>query len=153
MRGLTKFNKKAVGKDRIPSEIYKFASERLSTMISIFISGCMLTGKLPSTLLHVVIIPLLKCRSKDPANVNNYRQIEIVTALSKVLEQDLLSRLARSCGLQTANLVSSMKMGQKWPHLHSNNQWIFTVIRTHQYTRAPFLMQKSHLNELIIGHW
>ena len=55
----------------------------------------MLTGKLPSIVMHVVIITLLKCESKDPADVNNYRSIAIATALSKVLEQVLLSRLAR----------------------------------------------------------
>ena len=64
-------NNKAVGNDCIPSEVYKFASERLLTMMPILISGCMLTGKLPNSLLHVVIIPLLKCKSKDPADVNN----------------------------------------------------------------------------------
>ena len=37
-------NNKAVGNDGIPSEVYKFASEGL---MSIFISGCMLSGKLP----------------------------------------------------------------------------------------------------------
>ena len=74
----------------IPSEVYKFASERLLTMMSI-----LLTGQLPSTLMHVVIIPLLKCKSKDPADVINYRPIAIATALSKVLEQVLLSRLNR----------------------------------------------------------
>ena len=70
----------------------KFASERLLIMMSIFLSGCMLTGKLPSALMHVVIITLPQCKSKDPADVNNYRPI--ATALSKVLEQ-VLSRLAR----------------------------------------------------------
>ena len=55
----------------------------------------MLTGKLPSTLMHIVIISLLKCKSKDPADVNNYRLIAIATAFSKILEQALLSRLAR----------------------------------------------------------
>ena len=45
--------------------------------------------------MHVVIIPLLKSKSKDPADVNNHRPIAIATALSKVLEQVLLSRLAR----------------------------------------------------------
>ena len=93
VRGLK--NNKAVGNDGIPSEVYKFASERLLTMMSIFLSGCMLTGKLPNSLLHVVIIPLLKSESKDPADVNNYRPIAISTALSKVLEQVLLSILAR----------------------------------------------------------
>ena len=79
-------NKKAFGNDGIPSEGYKFASERLLTIMSIFLSWCILNGKLPSTLMNVVIIPLLKCKSKDPADVNNCRPIAIATALSKVLE-------------------------------------------------------------------
>ena len=100
---------------RQPSEVYKFASERVLTIMSIFLSGCMLTRQLPSTLMHVVIIPLLNYKSKDPADVNNYWPIiAIATALSKVLEQVLLSPLwAGICGLQTANLVSSEHMGQK----------------------------------------
>ena len=93
LRGLK--NNKALGNDIIPSEVYKFAAERLLTMKSIFISGCMLTVKFRSTLMHVVITPLLKCKSKDPADVNNYKPIAIDTALSRVLEQVLLSRLAR----------------------------------------------------------
>ena len=56
-------------------------------MMSIFLSGCMLTIELLSTIMHMVIISLLKCKSKDPADVNNYRPIAIATALSKVLEQ------------------------------------------------------------------
>ena len=35
-------NNKAVGNDGTPSEVYKFASERLLTMMSIFLSGCKL---------------------------------------------------------------------------------------------------------------
>ena len=93
VRGLK--SKKAVRNDGISSEVNKFAFEHLLTIMSIFHSGCMLSGKLPSTLMHVLIIALLKCKSKDPADVNNYRPIAIATALSKVLEQVLLSRLAR----------------------------------------------------------
>ena len=55
----------------------------------------MLSGKITSTLMHIVIIPLLMCKSKDLGGVKNYRPIAIATALSKVLEQVLLSRLAR----------------------------------------------------------
>ena len=93
VRGLK--NKKAVGNDGIPSEVNKFASEQLLTIMSIFLSWCMLTGKLQSILMHVVIIPLLKCKSKDSADVNIYRPTAIAAALSKVLEQVLLSPLAR----------------------------------------------------------
>ena len=87
-------NNKAVGNDVISSEVYKFASERLPKMMSIFLSGCMLSCKLLSTLMQVVIILLLKCKSKDPADVNNYKPVAIATALPKVLEQVFLSRLA-----------------------------------------------------------
>ena len=55
----------------------------------------MLTGTLPISLMHVVIIPLVKYKSKDPADVNNHRPIAIATALSKVLELVLLSPLDR----------------------------------------------------------
>ena len=85
---------KAVGIDGIPSEVYKFASERLLTIMSIFFSSCMLTSRLLSTIMHVVIIPLLKCKSKYPTDVNNYRTVAIATSVSKVLQQVLLSRLA-----------------------------------------------------------
>ena len=91
MKGLK--NNKAVSNDGIPSEVYKIASEQLLSMMSIFLSGCMLTGKLASTLMHVVIIPLLKCKLKDPADIYNYTPIAIDSALSKALEQFLLSRL------------------------------------------------------------
>ena len=93
VRGLK--NKKAVGNDGIPSEVYNFALDRLLSMMSIFLSGFMLTGSLPTTIMHIVIIPLLKCKSKDPADANNYRPIEIAIALSKVHEQGLLSLLTR----------------------------------------------------------
>ena len=43
--------------------------------------------------MHVVNIPLLECKLKDLADVNNYRLIAIATALSKLLNQVLLSRL------------------------------------------------------------
>ena len=46
LRGLK--NNKAVGNYGIPSEIHKFASGRLLTMMSIFLSGGMLTGNLMS---------------------------------------------------------------------------------------------------------
>ena len=88
-------NNKAVGNDGIPSEVYKVASERLLTMMSIFLSDCTLTGKLPNSLIHEMIIPLVKCKSKDPADFNNYRPSAITTALSNVLEQVLLSRVDR----------------------------------------------------------
>ena len=128
VRGLK--SKKAVGNDGMQSEVNKFASERLLTIMSIFPSGCMISGKLPSTLMHVVIIPLLKCKSKDPADVNNYRPIAIATALSKVLEQVLLSRLARY--LWTADSQIGFKQA------HGTEMTIFALKQTVDFYRNQY---------------
>ena len=148
MRGLK--NKKAVGNDGIPSEVYKFASERLLTIMSIFLSGCMLTGKLQSTLMHVVIIPLLKCKSKDPADVKNYRPIAIATALSMVLEEVLLSRLSRY--LWTADSQFGLKRA------HGTEMAIFAFKQTvdfYCYQDTPvymcFLDAKKAFDR--VNHW
>ena len=76
--------------------------------------------------MHVVIIPLLKCKSKDPADVNNYKPTAIATALSKVLEQLLLSRLARY--LWTADSQFGFKQ------LHGTEMSIFTLKQSVDFT-------------------
>ena len=106
-------NNKAVGNDGIPSEVYKFTSEQLLTMMSIFLSGCMLTGKLPNSFMHIVIIPLLKCKSKETADVNNYSQLQLPQLSPRYLSRSCCRDSPVTCGLQTANLVSSKHMGQK----------------------------------------
>ena len=106
-------NNKAVGNDGVPSEVYKFASERLLTMMSIFLSGCMLTAMLPDSLMHVVVIPLLEYKSKDPADANNYRQLQLPQLSPRYLSRSCCRDSPGTCGLQTANLVSSKHMGQK----------------------------------------
>ena len=78
-----------------------------------------LTGKLPNSLMHVVIIPLMKWKSKVRSDVNNNcRPIAIATALSKVLEQVLLSRLARYLWTADSQFGFKQAHGQKWPFLH-----------------------------------
>ena len=93
VRGLK--NKKGVGNDGIPSEVNKFASGRLLTTMLIFLSGCMLSGKLPSTLMHVVIIPLMKCKSKDLQMLTITGKLQLPQLSPSYFNQVLLSRLAR----------------------------------------------------------
>ena len=78
------------------------------------------TGKLKSTLMHIVIIPLLKCKSKDPADANNYRPIAITPALSKVVVQVLLSRLARYRWTADSQFGFKQAHGTEWPYFHSS---------------------------------
>ena len=85
--------------------------------------------------MHVVIIPLLKCKSKDPADVDNYRPIAIATALSQVLKQVLLSRLARY--LWTANSQYGFKQA------HGTEMAIFAlkqIVNFYQNQDTPAYM-------------
>ena len=94
--------------------------------MSIFLSRCMLTGK-PSTLMHVVSLPLLKCKSKDQVDVNNYRPIAIATALQSRVEQVLLLRLARY--LWTTDSQFGFKRA------HGTEMAIFVLKQTVDYYR------------------
>ena len=110
----------------------------------------MVTGKLPSTIMYVVIIPILKCKSKDSSDVNNYRPIAITTALSKVLEQVLLSRLARY--LWPADSQFGFKRA------HGTEMAIFTLKQTVDFYRNQdtpvymcFLDAKKAFDR--VNHW
>jgi hypothetical protein len=52
-----------------------------------------------------IIIPLVKCKSGDLADVNNYRAIAVSTALSKLLENVLASFV------QSTNDVDAYQFG------------------------------------------
>ena len=98
--------------------------------------------------MHVMIIPLLKCKSKDPADVNNYRPIAIATALSKVLEQVLLSRLASYLW------IADIQFGVK--QAHGTEMAIFAIKQTVDFYRnqdTPVYMcfVDAKKVELIIG--
>jgi len=43
-------------------------------------------GYLPKTFMQLIIIPLVKCKSGDLSDVNNYRAISMSTAMSKLFE-------------------------------------------------------------------
>ena len=80
----------------------------------IFLSGCMITGKLLSTLMHVVIILLLKRKSKDPADVNNYSPIAIAKALSIQGTWAGLAVATRQVYLWTADSQFGFKQACTW---------------------------------------
>ena len=52
-------------------------------------------GYIPSNFHSAVIVPLVKCKTGDITDVNNYRAIAISNAITKILE-DLLFNLVTS---------------------------------------------------------
>jgi len=86
-------NNKSAGKDGVPAEVYKYASNRLLTLLSIFYTSCLRLNFLPEELMHVILVPLIKNKKKCASELGNYRPIAIATASSKLLELIMMSRL------------------------------------------------------------
>ena len=93
---------------QIPSEVYKFASERLLTIMSIFLSGCMLSGKVPSALMHEVIIPLLKCKSIFFINTKN-PFAKLLPMKSKLMFVHLIKRTLTLIALVFTNKLTFLR--------------------------------------------
>ena len=87
-------NNKAAGLDSITAEHLKFSSHRLSVLLSICFTGLLLHGYLPSEIISVVLIPLIKDKSARLNSKSNYRPIAIASVLSKVFERIILDRIS-----------------------------------------------------------
>ena len=84
---------KAIGADGIPSEVFKYAPDRLLVLLSIVLSSCLRHQYLPAIIMKVIIIPLLKSKLRDPSSSDNYRPIAIATCFSKIVERIIYRRI------------------------------------------------------------
>jgi hypothetical protein len=82
---------KAVGSDGISMEAFIYGGTRLNVHISLLFNLFLKFSFLPTSFMKNIIIPLVKCKSGDLADVNNYRAIAVSTALSKLFENVLVS--------------------------------------------------------------
>ena len=84
---------KANGADLLQSEHLKYASQKLSVMLSLIFNSMLLHGHLPDSLMKTVIIPLVKNRAGNLSDTNNYRPVALATAMSKLFEHVLLNKI------------------------------------------------------------
>ena len=77
---------KAVGLDNIAMEAFMYGGLKLSVHLCFLFNMFINVRHLPRALIQSVIIPLVKCKSGNLSDVNNYRTIAISTAMSKILE-------------------------------------------------------------------
>ena len=81
---------KSSGPDNISPESLKFASNRLSVLLSLCFSVCLSHGYLPPAMIKTTIAPIVKNKCGNISESNNYRPIALATIISKLFESVLL---------------------------------------------------------------
>ena len=84
---------KACGNDGLSAEHFIQSDRRITILLSIFYNRVISHGHLPDDFMKTIIIPLIKNKSGDTSNVNNYRPIVLVTVALKIFEIILLELL------------------------------------------------------------
>jgi len=77
---------KAVGPDGVDSEAYKHGGHRLTIYLTLLFNLCLWCDHLPKDLICSMFVPLVKNKSGDLSDVDNYRAIAISNSCSKLLE-------------------------------------------------------------------
>ena len=80
---------KAAGPDGIQMEALLYSGPRLRLYLSILFNLFLLYGYVPDRFVAATIVPLVKCKTGDLTDVNNYRAIALSNSITKILESIL----------------------------------------------------------------
>lgn len=83
--------KRSVGADKISNYVLKLLKHCLTRPLQILLNKCIETSTFPKIFKLGKIVPLKKCNPAD--NFNNYRPVQLVVSLSKVMEKFMASQL------------------------------------------------------------
>ena len=83
---------KANGPDGLAAEHFKLGGNRLPVFLSLILSCMSSHGYIPNSFMRSIIIPLVKDKTGDITDKNNYRPIALSTMSSKILERVIMNR-------------------------------------------------------------
>ena len=110
---------KACGNDGLSAEHLIHSDRRITILLSIFYNRVISHGyKSLDDFMKTIVIPLIKNKSGDTSNVNNYRPIALVTVASKIFEIILLGLLTPY--LNTTDNQFGFKKGQSTGRFFEN---------------------------------
>ena len=84
-------SRKSTGPDGIPTEAIKHASRLLAVHLNLLFNMCLCHSYIPTNLTQTTLVPLLKNKSGDVTDINNYRAIALSSCLSKLFESLILT--------------------------------------------------------------
>ena len=91
----------------IPNKFYRFIGPIITPYLSNIFNNCYNNETYPSVLKHAKVTPIHKSGRKDIAS--NYRPISILSAVSKIFEKLLYSRLEKFLSLN--NVITKQQFG------------------------------------------
>ena len=77
---------KAYGSDSLFAEHYIHADSRLAVLLSTLFTSALIHGQVPYAFMQSILVPLIKNKSGDFSDVNNYRSNALVTIASTFFE-------------------------------------------------------------------
>ena len=110
---------KSAGPDRICAEYLKFSDVKTHALLALSFSSCLSHGYLPADLIETTIVPVVKNKSGNLSDSNNYRLISLSTIFSKVLESVLLIK----CGEYLTSCANQFGFKSS----HSTDLCIYTL--------------------------
>jgi hypothetical protein len=84
---------KSPGHDGLSIEHLKFAGPHLPRVLFMLFNLCLGHGYIPADMLHTIVVPIVKNKTGDLADKNNYRPISLATVIAKVFDSVLNTQL------------------------------------------------------------
>ena len=84
----------ACGLDGVSAEHLKHCSSRVTPLLAMCITGFMVHGFLPESMMSVVFIPISKDKKAKISSIDNDRPVAIASVVSNVVERIFLDRLS-----------------------------------------------------------
>jgi hypothetical protein len=139
MAAMTKQKRgKSPGPDGIQMDAFIHGGQRLYLLLSILFNLFLLYGYVPDAFHRATIIPLVKCKTGDLSDVNNYRAIALSNPVTKILESLLY------------NFIESCDRADEYQFGFKNNH--STALCTHIFKKTVdyYRQNGSHLHALLI---
>ena len=134
---------KSCGVDGLAAEHFLFAHRITHVFLSLLFNTFILHGYLPADFMKTAIVPIIKNKTGDTSDKNNYRPIALVTAASKLFEICILEIL------ETYLITHDHQFGFKAKH--STDMCIFTVKTLVKYYTDQFWacrMEMRHITQI-----
>jgi len=88
-------NGKSAGMDKIYSEHFKLAHDKVAVMLSLIFNAMIIHGYIPEMVMDTILIPIVKDRKGDVTDRDNYRPIAVTCISSKILELLIMKRYGK----------------------------------------------------------